>query len=292
MSRVAPSSFSSDDKALDYDLSSTVFDCSHLECPICHGIVAQPVSLSCGNLVCSDCISSHICSAGSSVCPCCDNTPHFLDAMVVQEPSALVLKLLGSLVVRCPEKCRKSVTCEMLGAHRDSSCRDCVVVPKQCLTDVLSEDATKPTTTTQKKVAAHLIKRMMSETATKTVALPTGGPVSTHSDTLSTDLKRSQFVFLTQPLSLMVVPRGRVSSTDASHKTVHRRSQYLGAVRDLVSMGKCSTQLQDEVRALSKDERLDLLREAGFSVEVPPEHGLAMKVDIGLPWAKLRTIQR
>ena len=194
-------------KALDYDLSSTVFDCSHLECSICHGIVAQPVSLSCGNLVCSDCISSRICSAGSSVCPCCDNMPHFLDTMVVQEPSALVLKLLGSLVVRCPEKCRKSVICQMLGAHRDSSCRDCVVVPKQCLTDVLSEYATKPTTTTQ-KVAAHLIKRMMSETATKTVALPTGGPVSTHSDTLSTDMKRSQFILLTQPLSLMVVLRG------------------------------------------------------------------------------------
>ena len=49
---------------------------------------------------------------------------------------------------------------------------------------------------------------------------------------------------------------------------------------------------QNKVRALSKDERLDLLREVGFSVEVPPEHGLTMKVDMGLPWTMLRIVQR
>ena len=69
------------------------------------------------------------------MCPYCDDTPHFLDATAVQEPSGLVLKLLGSLVVHCPETL---VACEMLGAYRENSYRDFVSVSKQCFTRVRS----------------------------------------------------------------------------------------------------------------------------------------------------------
>ena len=90
----------------------------------------------------------------------------------------------------------------------------------------------------------------------------------------------------------MVVPKGAVSSDEASSKMIHRRSQHLSVVRGIVSAGASSSQLCDEVRALTREERCKLLQEAGFSTDIPAEHGLAMKADIGLPWAKLRVIRR
>ena len=63
-------------------------------------------------------------------------------------------------------------------------------------------------------------------------------------------------------------------------------------VRDLVSADDSSTQLKEEIQHLNKDERQDLLQNAGFTLEIPAEQGLAMKADLGLPWNKLRVIRR
>jgi hypothetical protein len=63
-------------------------------------------------------------------------------------------------------------------------------------------------------------------------------------------------------------------------------------VRERVSMGASSVQLQVEVQSLTKDERQQLLRDAGFSVDIPAEVGLALKADLGLPWRKLRMLRR
>lgn len=63
-------------------------------------------------------------------------------------------------------------------------------------------------------------------------------------------------------------------------------------VRDLISSGDAQFQLQEEIKHLSKEERQDLLKKAGFTLEVSPEQGLAMKADLGIPWNKLRIIRR
>ncbi len=44
--------------------------------------------------------------------------------------------------------------------------------------------------------------------------------------------------------------------------------------------GESSLQLQDEVRALSKEERQRVLRDGGLSVEIAPEHGIAIQCDM------------
>lgn len=83
-----------------------------------------------------------------------------------------------------------------------------------------------------------------------------------------------------------------MSTADASSKTIARRIKTMDKVRDLVSCGDSSTQLREEIKHLSKTERQELLHTAGFTLDIPPEQGLAMKADLGLPWNKLRIIRR
>lgn len=66
----------------------------------------------------------------------------------------------------------------------------------------------------------------------------------------------------------------------------------MNLVRGMVSCGDSSSQLQAELRTLSKAEREEILTKAGLSLEIPAEQGLAMKADLGLPWNKLREIRR
>ena len=90
----------------------------------------------------------------------------------------------------------------------------------------------------------------------------------------------------------MKVTKGRLGSDEASSKTIHRRCQEMECVRDLVSSGSSPQQLAEEVRVLSSDERQKLLTDAGFSIEIAANKGLAMKADLGIPWNKLRVIRR
>jgi hypothetical protein len=67
------------------------------------------------------------------------------------------------------------------------------------------------------------------------------------------------------------------------------RNKSLGVIRDVISGGDSTSQLREELRSLDKAGREELLRNAG---DIPAEQGLAMKADLGLPWNKLRIIQR
>ena len=91
----------------------------------------------------------------------------------------------------------------------------------------------------------------------------------------------------------MRVTTPRVDSKEASNKTLHRRTEEIGHVRSLISGGAVLEQLQHEVHALSKDDRLKLLQEVGLlKADVPADEGLAMKADLSLPWNKLRILRR
>ena len=52
------------------------------------------------------------------------------------------------------------------------------------------------------------------------------------------------------------------------------------------------TLLSEEVKHLDKRAKNKLLREAGIKMDIVPEHGLAMKADLSIPWRKLRIIRR
>ncbi len=66
----------------------------------------------------------------------------------------------------------------------------------------------------------------------------------------------------------------------------------MSSVRSVVSGGTSSELLQDEVHALTKEERQALLADGGFGIEIPAEKGLAMKADLAIPWNKLRIFRR
>ena len=81
----------------------------------------------------------------------------------------------------------------------------------------------------------------------------------------------------------------RISSGQASSKTLQRRTTQ---VRALTSEGDSSVQLQAEVRSLSKEQREELIGQAGLPIKIPTDQALAMKADLSLPWNKLRVISR
>ena len=64
-------------------------------------------------------------------------------------------------------------------------------------------------------------------------------------------------------------------------------------MRKIVGGEGSSHILRKELELLDKDERSKLLQEAGITPDIPPEQGLALKVDLAtIPWNKLRVIRR
>ena len=93
----------------------------------------------------------------------------------------------------------------------------------------------------------------------------------------------------------MRVTTPRVDSSEASRRTLKRRSDELGKVRTLVSKGSSLEQLQNEVKCLTKMERESLLDQAKIPealAEIPAEDVLAMKADLSIPWNKMRILRR
>ena len=62
--------------------------------------------------------------------------------------------------------------------------------------------------------------------------------------------------------------------------------------REMLSKGNPESLFQAEIHMLSKEQRQTLLEEAGITVHILPDQGLAMKADLALPWNKLREIRR
>ena len=90
----------------------------------------------------------------------------------------------------------------------------------------------------------------------------------------------------------MAVTKCRVKTSEASKKTIVHRTRSISQLRTYVSGGDVSVQMRSELQALSKNDREELLREANLPVQIPPDHALAMKADVALPWAKMRVISR
>ena len=98
-----------------------------------------------------------------------------------------------------------------------------------------------------------------------------------------------------QSISLVMVTKPSLSEEEASRRTIKRRTHELQQVREFISGGRDAAhqQLASEVLQLSRVERKELVKEAGLvASDLPVEHGLAMKADLGLPWNKVRTLRR
>ena len=90
----------------------------------------------------------------------------------------------------------------------------------------------------------------------------------------------------------MPVRACRVRSSEACSKTVSNRTQTLSQLRSSLTGGDESVQLRSELRALSKEKREDILKSAGLPIAIPPDHALAMKADLAIPWGTMREISR
>ena len=63
-------------------------------------------------------------------------------------------------------------------------------------------------------------------------------------------------------------------------------------MRRIIGGDDSSLILHQELRSLTKEEQGKLLLDAGLTIDIPPEQGLAMKADLAIPWNKLRVIRR
>jgi hypothetical protein len=77
-----------------------------------------------------------------------------------------------------------------------------------------------------------------------------------------------------------------------SSRTLRRRVEEVGRVREVVSDGNPQQLLQKEFHHLPVGERKDLLTTAGIKIEIPAEQGLAMKSNMAITWKGMREIRR
>ena len=178
---------------------STPDQTANLLCPLCCGVLSQPVELACGNLVCANCCCKWIEVSGDVSCPCCYH--HQLDNLTVGLPSAVVYDLLGAMKLSC-SSCHQITTAQQYRVHRDSDCRGHYEVSspsRVSARDILQRPATAPTLPVERKVAEHLVKRLMLESEDTVVRIPTRGQVSTYYIVLS---KQDASQFFTISLAL------------------------------------------------------------------------------------------
>lgn len=91
----------------------------------------------------------------------------------------------------------------------------------------------------------------------------------------------------------MRVTKARPSKSKACcSRTLKRRVSEVQGVRILLSPERPETVLEEEIRVLGREEKNRILTEAGISLDIDAETGLAMMSTLGLPWNQLRTLRR
>ena len=236
--------------------------------------------LSCKILLCSSCCIS-LATQPSFSCPGC-SCHHDSTASTFTRPSCIVEKMFNEMTVTC-KKCKCQVKLESIG-------KACVCHQQSHHLPLKEANQSQVTPTNiDKQEAVKVVSRMLRESESGTLTVPTGGRVSL--------LCTLENVFLNvtvniTAISIMKVTNSSVPSGEASRDTKRCRSQELATIRDKVSVGGGEQQIVDEVKLLPKELREVLMKEMNFIVYIPPEQNLAMKADLCLPWNKLRIMHR
>lgn len=144
-----------------------------LQCPFCRCIVDQPVQLPCKAAICMGCLLwvSH---RGNN-CPYCGDEH---DPSSVVSVSTIFNKFLVKLVLQCI--CEKPVQLEHLRPHIKSGCKEYAVDTPQDLTlqHLLHQPLNTQTTSLEERTAGHLVRKLLLQSDSNTITLPTGGHVS------------------------------------------------------------------------------------------------------------------
>lgn len=156
---------------------------TNISCSICMSMLDRPIELGCGNMVCLLCCTRWLSTEKQDCpcCPCCDSTlqDH------ASSPSRVTMSILGSQLVNCIRGCNRTIQAEQYIPHIQSQCQNFFEhstnsPSRVTIQDLLEKDKASPTTPTEKKVAEHLIKRLMAESEQgRILQVPTRGQVLT-----------------------------------------------------------------------------------------------------------------
>eukprot|EP00731_Ephydatia_muelleri_P019270 Em0012g95a len=129
---------------------------------------------------------------------------------------------------------------------------------------------------------------MLDASKENCIHIPTGGTISDN------QYRLLLFNLHLQPLTLAHVTVPKAPITQLSKRIRKRHVLELQRTRNILSGGSDDSGIlfEDEVRALSADQRQQLLHSAGIKLNIEPTQGLAIKSMIGLPWYRLRTLSR
>ena len=88
----------------------------------------------------------------------------------------------------------------------------------------------------------------------------------------------------------MHVTNSKHPISKASSRTLYRYRKQVQKVQHVLTSDDPTTLLWEEIRSLSKNEKNSLLKNAGITLDVSPEQGLAIKADRTIPWNKIRRL--
>ena len=78
----------------------------------------------------------------------------------------------------------------------------------------------------------------------------------------------------------MHVTNSKRPISKASSKTLCRYRKQVQKVRHVLTSDDPTILLREEIRSLSKNEKNSLLKDAGITLDISPEQGLAIKADL------------
>ena len=117
----------------------------------------------------------------SLLCPCCYSDT--FDSMHIRPPPAIVVSLLKELVLPCNKGCGKMVRLERYITHADDKCQghyESTDSPsKMTMSEVLLRPSNVPVTPAERKVAGHLVKKILHHQSEPqgVLKVPTSGQV-------------------------------------------------------------------------------------------------------------------
>ncbi|KAK3736237.1 hypothetical protein QZH41_019804, partial [Actinostola sp. cb2023] len=92
------------------------------------------------------------------------------------------------------------------------------------------------------------------------------------------------------PLHMTVIIKGRKDTVCDRQR--QRQATGMSELREEISNGNTKQLFTAELKQIGQSERQDMLKEAGFKIEVPDGDVIAMQASLGIPWNKLRHLRR
>lgn len=89
-------------------------------------------------------------------------------------------------------------------------------------------------------------------------------------------------------------PKAKKDSSEAAKRTVQLRNQQLKThIQSSCGQSSLPIQTGNLLKSIKKDQRLEILTKANISpIDISPEEMVAMKVDLGVPWEKIKNMAR